>query len=269
MNEEIKFKKFPLLNSKSEPLANITLEHLWADVFALKMKVLKIEGVPRLGEVIQEALKEANGLKARMVMFRLIKGETASQEISDLLPKLGFKKKSERIEFKKSVDELPSDDGSPIKWKNAEELGWGPQEIAKTFKKVAEGDPDTDPNEDPLLFIHDFLSDSVLTSGLQCIHLGFVDGEIAAFTVVQVNPKTGWSRISYMGLMPQFRKQSLGRWVHSYSFKIMKSEGGKVYHGGTTSTNARMIRLFENSGCDKFCEMEEWNYTLGKGNRID
>ena len=43
MNDEIKFKKFPLLSSADEPLANITLEHLWADVFALKMKVLKIE----------------------------------------------------------------------------------------------------------------------------------------------------------------------------------------------------------------------------------
>ena len=265
MNEEIKSKKFPLVNSKNEPLANITLEHLWADVFALKMKVLKIEGVPRLGEVIQEALKVANCLKARMVMFRLIKGETASEEISNLLPTLGFKKKSERIEFKKSVDELPGDDGSPIKWKNTEELGWSPQEIAKTLKQVAEGDPDTDPNEDPLLFIQDFLSDPVLTAGPHCIHIGYVDGEIAAFTVVQINPKTGWSRISYMGLMPQFRKQSLGRWVHSYSFKMIKFEGGKLYHGGTTSTNAKMIKLFESSGCDKFCEMEEWNYSLIAG----
>lgn len=265
MNEEIKFKKFPLLNSKNEPLANITLEHLWADVFALKMKVLKIEGMPRLGEVIQEALKEANRFKARLVMFRLIKGQTASEEISELLTTLGFKKKSERIEFKKSVDELPGDVGSPIKWKNAEELGWSRQEIAKTLKQVAEDDPDTDPNEDPLLFIQDFLSDPVLTSGLHCIHIGFVDDEIAAFTVVQINPKTGWSRISYMGVVPKFRKKNIGVWVHRYSFKVMKSEGGKLYHGGTTSTNIRMIKLFENSGCDKFCEMEEWNYSLKEG----
>ncbi len=265
MNDEIKFKKFPLLSSAGEPLANITLEHLWADVFALKMKVLKIEGVLRLSQVVQEAIKEANKFKASVVMFRLIKGETASQEISDLLPKLGFKKKCERVEFKKSVEELPNDQGSPIKWKNAEELGWSAQEIADSLKQVAEGDPDTDPNEDPLLFIQDFLADPVLTSGLHCIHIGFVDDEIAAFTVVQINPKTGWSRISYMGVVPKFRKKNLGVWVHRYSFKVMKSEGGKLYHGGTTSTNLRMIKLFENSGCDKFCEMEEWNYSLNEG----
>jgi hypothetical protein len=170
MNDEIKFKKLPLLSSAGEPLAKFTLEHLWADVFALKMKVLKMEG-----------------------------------------------------------------------------------------------DPGTDPNADPLLFIQDFLADPVLTSGLHCIHIGFVDDEIAAFTVVQINSKTGWSRISYMGDVPKFRKKNLEVWVHRYSFKIMKSEGGKLYHGGTTSTNIRMIKLFENSGCDKFCEMEEWNYSLNEG----
>ena len=265
MSDEIKFKKVPLLSSKDEPLASITLEHLWADVFALKMKVLKMEGVPRFGPVVREAIKEARNFKARVVMFRHIKGETVFEEISDLLPKLGFKKKSERLEFKKSVDELPNDEGSPIIWKNAEELGWGPQEIAKTLKQVVEGDPDTDPSEDPLLFIQDFLADPVLTSGLHCIHIGFVGDEIAAFTVVQINPKTGWSRISYMGIVPKLRKKNLGVWIHRYSFKVMKSEGGKLYHGGTTSMNIRMIKLFENSGCEKFCEMEEWNYSLNEG----
>ena len=265
MKGDIKFKKFPLVNAAKEELAKITLEHLWADVFALKMKVLNREAISKLSGVIHEVLKESNCFKARLVMFRLIKGETASEEIVTLLPKLGFKKKSERIEFKKFVDELPSDDGTPFAWKTAEELGWKPQDIANTLKQVAEGDPDTDPSDDPLLFIQDFLADPVLTSGLRCIHIGFKDTEIAALTVIQINPKTGWSRISYMGIMPKFRKQNLGLWVHRYSFKVMKAEGGKLYHGGTTATNYGMIKLFENSGCNKFCEMEEWNYSLNEG----
>lgn len=265
MNSEVKIKKFPIMNAAGEPLADIALVHLWADVFALKVKVLKIEAVSGLEKAIRHALEVAASLNARVVMFRLIKGETASEEISDLLQKLSFKKKSERIEFKKSVDELPSDDDLEIKWKNAEELGWSQQEIANTLKQVAEGDPDTDPNEDPLLFIQDFLADPVLTSGLRCIHIGFFDDEIAALTVVQINPKTGWSRISYMGVVPKFRKKNIGAKVHRYSFRVMKSEGGKLYHGGTTSTNYGMIRLFENSGCNKFCEMEEWNFSLKDG----
>jgi hypothetical protein len=265
MSGEIKITRFPLLDDQSHPLANIALEHLWADVFALKMKILGSECLPRLSLVLQEVLEEARNLNARLVMFRLVKGETASEELSDLLPRLGFKKKSERIEFKKSLDLLPTAEGSPLRWKNAEELGLRPEGIAKILGEVALGDPDTDPNEDPLLFIQDFLADPVLTSGLHCIHVGFVGDELAAFAVVQINPKTGWSRISYMGVMPKFRKQNLGQWVHRYSFDIMRSEGGKLYHGGTTSTNIRMIRLFERSGCDKFCEMEEWNYSLSEG----
>jgi hypothetical protein len=58
---------------------------------------------------------------------------------------------------------------------------------------------------------------------------------MAALTVVQMNPKSGWSRISYMGIAPKFRGQGLGKWVHRFSFRKMKEEGGKLYHGGTVS----------------------------------
>lgn len=265
MSSKIKVQKFPLMCATGESLADIALEDLWADVFALKIKILKIEALSGLEKTVRQALDVAVSLKARAVMFRLIKGETASQKVSDLLPKLGFRKKSERVEFKKSVEELPIEDDLAITWKNAEQLGWSHQEIANTLKQVAEGDPDADPNEDPLLFIQDFLADPVLTSGLRCIHIGFVDDETAALTVVQINLKTGCSRISYMGVVPKIRKSNLGAEVHRYSFRVMKSEGGKLYHGGTTSTNSAMIRLFENSGCHKFCEMEEWNCSAKEG----
>jgi hypothetical protein len=267
MNNEIKFKKFPLIGSLNEELGTVTLEHLWADVFALKMKIIKTEALEQLNDVILEALSEADIFKAQQVVFRLIKGENSSDEIRRLLPRLGFKKKNERIEFKKQLNELPSDAGSPMTWKTAEELSWSPQDIANTLKLVAEGDPDTDPNEDPLLFIQDFLVDPVLSSGLQCVHIGFIKNELAAFSVVQINPKTGWSRISYMGIMPKFRKQNLGLWVHRYSFTVMKAQGGKLYHGGTSATNKGMIRLFEKHQCNQFCEMEEWNYSLKEGDQ--
>ncbi|MGZ3775620.1 MAG: GNAT family N-acetyltransferase [Pseudobdellovibrionaceae bacterium] len=265
MNSEIKFMKFPLVNSENEDLGIVTLEHLWADVFALKMKIHKEEALVQLNDVVKKALKMAEDFQARLVMYRLIKDEITSAQMSALLPNLGFTKKSDRIEFKKSVDELPIDEDSPIIWKTAEELKWQPESVAKTLKQVAEGDPDTDPNEDPLLFIQDFLADPVLTSGLRCIHIGFFENEIAALTVVQINPKTGWSRISYIGVMPKFRKKNFGNWVHRYSFKVMRAEGGKLYHGGTTSTNAGMIKLFEKNGCSRFCEMEEWVYSLKGG----
>lgn len=263
MSDEVKFKKFPLVGLNGKELGAVSIEHLWADVFALKIKMISLDGLSDLEKSIQEALDVAQMHTTRIVMFRLIKGEIASEEIGRLLPSFGFKKKNERIEFKKSVSDLPNDEGSPLGWKTAKELNLNPEGIAKILKQVSMGDPDTDPTEDPLQFIQDFLADPVLTSGLECIHVGFFHGEIAALTVVQRNPKTGWSRISYMGVVPQFRKQNLGNWVHRYSFTVMKKEGGLLYHGGTTSTNLGMIRLLESNGCAKFCEMEEWNFSRG------
>jgi GNAT superfamily N-acetyltransferase len=116
-----------------------------------------------------------------------------------------------------------------------------------------------------LLFIQDFLVDPVLTAGLGCIHVGFMGDEIAAMTVVQINSKSGWSRISYMGVVPKFRTLGLGKWVHRYSFVQMKKQGGKLYHGGTVSTNTRMIRLFESHGCAVYRQMEEWIYLTKRG----
>lgn len=68
----------------------------------------------------------------------------------------------------------------------------------------------------------------------------------------------GASRISYMGVAPEFRQQGLGKWVHRYSFKTMKNLGEKLYHGGTSATNHAMLRLFEIHQCELFLEMEEW-----------
>lgn len=262
MSSKITFKKFSLFDNKNEEIGAVTLEHLWADVFGLRIKRTEKAALASQWEsAFQEALVQAQIFNARQVVFRLIK-DKHSEEISRLLPGLGFQKKNERVEYKKPIDELPEDEGSPIIWKSAAELRWSPQEIANTLKLVATGDPDTDPNENPLQFIQDFLADPVLTSGLHCIHIGFIENEDAALTVVQINPKTGWSRISYMGTTPKFRNKNLGQWVHRYSFKQMKIQGGKLYHGGTTTTNKRMIQLFEKHGCNLFCEMQEWIYFL-------
>ncbi len=267
MSSEITFKKFPLFGSQNEELGTLTLEHLWADVFGLTIKRTGLTSVASQWEgVICEALGQAQIFNARQVAFRLMKDKD-SEEMSRMLPLLGFEKKNERVEYKKPVDELPDDENSIITWKSAAELCWSHQEIANTLKLVATGDPDTDPNEDPLQFIQDFLADPILTSGLQCIHIGFIEKEITALTVVQINPKSGWSRISYMGITPNFRNKNLGRWVHRYSFKQMKIQGGKLYHGGTTTTNKPMIHLFEKHGCNLFCEMQEWVYFTKRDQR--
>ncbi len=204
-------KDFALVGDAGQEIGAVVLEHLWADVYGIKIK--KTESHPDVSQwtsALALALEEAELRSARQVMFRLI----TSEGLSDLgaeLPRLGFTKKHDRVEYRKSIDLLPDDSGSPIRWQTAEQLNWNEQEIAELLATVAQGDPDTDPNDDPRTFIQDFLADPVLTAGLACIHIGFVKSAVAALTVVQINPKSGWSRISYMGIAPKFRSQGLGK----------------------------------------------------------
>jgi ribosomal protein S18 acetylase RimI-like enzyme len=81
-----------------------------------------------------------------------------------------------------------------------------------------------------------------------------------AIVVAQINPKSGWSRITHMGIIPAFRSRKLGKWVHRHGFEMMRGQGGKLYHGGTVSTNTAMIRLFNQHGCKEYRRMQEWIY---------
>lgn len=248
------------MGESNQEIGTVTLEHLWSDVYGIRIFRTETYANPNQWALaISDALNESEIIKAREVMFRLIKDEY-SIELSERLPNLGFTKKNERVEFTKQIDLLPDNSGSPMFWKTAEQLKRSEQEIASTLDLVAVGDPGHDPNEDSTSFIQDLLSDTVLTSGLSCIHIGFIEDEVVAFTVVQINPKSGWSRISYMGIVPKFRSLGLGKWVHRYSFSVMKAEGGKLYRGGTDSTNTAMIKLFEFHQCERACHMEEWVY---------
>lgn len=256
-------KSFPLVGNASQETGAVVLEHLWADVYGIKIKKANsLTDIVQWEQAIRLALQEAKLRDARLVMLRLIRSDGLA-DLAAQLPKLGFRKKHDRVEFRKPIAALPEDDGSPLSWKTAKELSWSDVDVAKLLGQVAEGDPDPDVTEDPLIFIQDMLADPVLTSGLDCFHIGFFAGNMAALTVVQINPKTGWSRISYMGVVPAFRGKHLGKWVHRYSFRVMKAEGGKLYHGGTVSSNQEMIRLFELHQCERFLEMEEWVFPKG------
>lgn len=179
------------------------------------------------------------------------------------LPELGFSKKQDRIEFTKLLAELPPEAGSPIEWRTASGLGFDDVGVAKLLTQVAEGDPDSEPTDDPLVYIQDWMKDPVLTSGTDCIGVGIFDGEVCALVVAQINPKTKWSRISYMGMAPEFRGRGLGVWVHRHGFEMLRKQGGELYHGGTSAENYSMLKLFERNGCDFYRRMEEWALGFG------
>lgn len=212
--------------------------------------------------IIESIADRCGSLKAISVQLRLEKG-AQSQMMSEILVSLGFNKLHERVEFKTLVADLPAETGTPLKWEAVSASG--PIDLEKAaalLGQAGQGDPDWSADDDPRQLLKSYLAEEGLYGGLDAIQVGFLDGRPAAVAVAQVNRETGWSRITYMGILPEFRGRSLGKWLHRRGFAMMQAQGGKEYHGGTVSTNAAMIRLFRSHGCREHRGMEEWLLTF-------
>lgn len=224
-------------------------------------KVEDLASVPASAwiSLIQQAMSEAKKLAAARVEFRLIDVPSVV-DVADNLPALGFTRLFDRVEFRAPLADLPSDETeSPLRWVSlASDKTWTLEAAADLFQAVSAGDSECDPAEDKAELLRCYLSDSVLTGGLDCVHVGYLAQRPVALVVAQINTRSGWSRISYMGLIPKVRGQHLGRWVHRHGFSMMRAQGGVLYHGGTLAQNARMIRLFLAHGCNEYRRFQVW-----------
>lgn len=251
------FKKFEHLNAQGNPWAIVTIEQLWGELYALKYnKPEQIADKEIWKSLFIKARDEAINLGADTIGIRL-RLEYQALLFQSILSELGFIKIAGRIEYQQKVDLLPINEKSPLSWKTVNNLNWTSEQIANFTELVFDGDPSIDPNERPDDFIQDWLKHEELTCGKDCISIGFYNGQAVSLVVAQVNKQSGWSRISYMGALPEYRKIGLGKWIHRQGFQMMKDQGGVLYHGGTHVENFAMRRLFESHGCNFFCEMEE------------
>ena len=230
---------------------------LWAEVYGIDQRGSGTCSADDWCKLIDQATHAAFEKGAKSVIFRVIE-KPSSDELIQHLPIFGFKFKEGRYEYRAFLSDLPDDNGSPLIWKTARGLGWTDEQIGEFLRTVAEGALDFDPAEDPLTHMQDWLKDPVLISGPDCISVGFIDGRPTALVVAQVNPRTLWSRLSYMGLIPKARGLGLGKWIHRRGFTMLKEQGGDLYHGGTNSQNEAMIRLFKSHGCRPYHRMQEW-----------
>jgi hypothetical protein len=89
--------------------------------------------------------------------------------------------------------------------------------------------------------------------------------QIAAVSVGQVDRVSGWSRISYIGIVPAFRGRGLGIWVQRHGFDLMRRQQGTLHHGGTSAENHRIIRIFETHECEFYRRLQEWRLPLESG----
>lgn len=255
-------KKFVHLDGEGKSWGIVSTEQLWAHVYALKYNrpELKLDREVWKG-LFAQAKAAAIEFGAETLVVRLRK-EYEADILRGILSEIGLTKISERVEYQCEISLLPDDAGSPLKWKTAKELGWDKNQIAQFTGDIIKDALDIDPDEKPEDFVQDWLQHDELTSGADCIAVGFFNDKPCTLVVAQINKQTGWSRLSYMGITPEFRGQGLGKWVHRQGFQMMKNQGGKLYRGGTHGENLPMRKLFESHGCKLICEMEEWSVNL-------
>jgi ribosomal protein S18 acetylase RimI-like enzyme len=185
--------------------------------------------------------------------------DNKSAEIGEVLAKQGFQKFGERIEYQASINKLPDDSGTPFNWKPLKDLSQKSLvRAAALLDKCSQGDPSSKPDDNAFDSLKEFLGDSTLTTDPACVNIGRLDGIDVAIVIAQSHPSSGRARITYMGLLPEYRGNSLGQWVHRHGFSMMKQQGASTYFGGTMINNYPMISLFTKHGCKEFQRFEEW-----------
>ena len=215
--------------------------------------------------LVHEGVARARTKKVAHLLTRP-RDDVASDRYRIALAQAGFLSRGGRMEFAADVASLPSEEGTPLSWQPQGVVG---ESVAvETLRRAALGDPQgLAANETAGGALAEWLADPVLTTGPTCVHVGFQGGVPVAFVCAQIRPTSGWSRITYLGLVPEARRQGLGRWVHRHGFAMMKAQGGRAYHGGTSTDNAPMLALFRAHACRVTGAMTEWSLELPPGPR--
>lgn len=207
--------------------------------------------------LVAEACAQARAEGARKIESRI--------PVSSLFPAYraalqgeGFVRHGGRIEFEAKVEDLPDERGTPFVWEasTAEML----PVAADLLDAASAGDPSSDPEDRWATLLPALLADPYLNGGPECVHIGRIEGKSAAVVAAQVAPTTGWSRITYMGLLPSWRGLHLGRWIHRHGFQMMREQGGRTYEGGCASDNKAMVALFRGHGCRETVVFDVWEW---------
>ncbi len=211
--------------------------------------------------LVAEAMKRARAIGAEAITARPDADRLGPAYRAALLAG-GFRHLGERVEFKTPVERLPDDEGMPLTWRDLDAVGL--DAAAAVLGETAIGDPHGEAERsNPRGELVEWLADAVLTDGPECVQVGFEADRPVAFLCAQIWPENGWSRIAYMGVIPDARGRGLGTWVHRRGFRMIRDQGGTTYQGGTATDNAAMIHLFEAHGCEEVERMFEFEWRPG------
>lgn len=203
---------------------------------------------PLLSDVADYAL--AHDIRGLHVRFD---EHLVDDRLVTILELAGYRPTEHRLRYRlhlegRSPEEF--DCRTDIEWKDLSRIDL--PFAAEMMGRVAVGDPGHDPDEDPLEALRGYLDDPVLTGGPETVQVGYLKGEPVAFLCTQVNPKSRWGRITYVGVVPERRGQGLGRAVHRHGIASLIRQGCHLYEGGTEVQNVGMRKVFEANGCEQF-----------------
>ena len=176
-------------------MVKVAAEQLWATTYAIKYGKPKTQiSVSVWKDLLQQAKAAALDLGAKVILCRIYKKDPP-QKLDQVLKDLNFKKTSERIEYKRPLADVPSEEGSPFAWQTAQELEWDLPAVAGFVEKVIKEALDIDPNEKPEDFMQDWFESHDLTFGPQCVAIGFYNSQPGALVVAQVHQESDQGRL--------------------------------------------------------------------------
>ena len=234
-------------------------------------------------EALGAVVADARAAGMRLLEARVVHQESGRDEAVTAarasstraaLTALGFARDGGRAEFRLPLDGDATVEriealraGDPFTWDALAPAGAVAFErAARAMHEASRGDPMSSPDEDAASALREALMEESLTHDPIGVQVGALGGVDAAFVMAQVNPATGWSRVTYMGLLPAHRGRRLGAFVHARGLALARAQGGRVYVGGTSVANAPMLALFRALGAEPFRAMERWTLTLdGRG----
>lgn len=169
----------------------------------------------------------------------------------------GFRLATRRIEYKTPLAQMPTEDPSSLVWKTMAETGEAL--VLHLLRDASVDSPDPVDTSVGSTAIENLLDGKYAELDPRTVQVGYEAGEPAAILFCLATPEDGWSTITFLGIVPSYRRRGLGLQAHRHGIATLRALGGATYHDGTSEANEAMQRLFARQGCLEFARMGEWH----------